>query len=275
MTAIGSTLYFSAYDDVNGTELWKSNGTDIGTEMVKDINTSGNSVPRFLTTAGSTLYFAATEDGNDSNVKLWKSDGTETNTVVVKDINPNESFLTGSTALYSVSIGSTLYFGANNGQDGNELWKTDGTEIGTVLVRDIRLGSIGSYINKLTVMGSSLYFFAENGLYGHEFWKSDGTLEGTVLVKDINPGFGDCAAQNMFTIGSMLYFDADNGTNGRELWSSDGSAENTTMIADINPGSNESRDGSTNNNIVSNGSMIFFAADNNTNGMELWGLSLP
>ena len=40
LTAVGNTLYFLADDGVNGEELWKSDGTPAGTEMVEDINPS-------------------------------------------------------------------------------------------------------------------------------------------------------------------------------------------------------------------------------------------
>ena len=46
MTAVGDTLFFTADDGVNGNELWKSDGTEAGTVLVKDINPgSGSSSP--------------------------------------------------------------------------------------------------------------------------------------------------------------------------------------------------------------------------------------
>ena len=73
-TAIGSTLYFSAYDTTFGRELWKSDGTASGTMMVKDINSVGSSSPGPFTAVGNTLYFQATDGTNGT--ELWKSDGT-------------------------------------------------------------------------------------------------------------------------------------------------------------------------------------------------------
>jgi ELWxxDGT repeat protein len=71
---------------VNGRELWKTDGTEAGTVLVKDINPTGDSVPRDFTVFNGALYFRA-DDGVD-NFELWKTDGTEVGTVQVKDICP-------------------------------------------------------------------------------------------------------------------------------------------------------------------------------------------
>jgi ELWxxDGT repeat protein len=105
---------------------------------------------------------------------------------LVKDIRPGafNSYPGSLTAL-----GNTLFFSANEGVNGRELWKSDGTAAGTVLVKDINLTNpFGSSPSNLTAVGSTLYFTADEGVNGRELWKSDGTAAGTVLVRDIFPG---------------------------------------------------------------------------------------
>ena len=65
---------------------------------------------------------------------------------------------------------------------------SNGTEIGTVLVKDIYSGPDGSSPRSLHALGDTLYFRAAEPLTGHEPWRSDGTEGGTILLKDINPG---------------------------------------------------------------------------------------
>jgi ELWxxDGT repeat protein len=88
-----------------------------------------------------------------------------------------------------------LYFGADDGVHGNELWKTDGTAPGTVMVKDINTAVAGASAspNAFTAFNGALYFSANDGVHGVELWKTDGTAAGTVMVKDINPT-GDSGA---------------------------------------------------------------------------------
>ena len=73
------------------------------------------------------------------------------------------------------AAGATVYFRANDGVTGIELWKSDGTEAGTNLVKDIRPGSAGADAANMTNVGGTLYFGAFDSATGYELWKSDGT----------------------------------------------------------------------------------------------------
>ena len=72
---------------------------------------------------------------------------------------------------------------------GNELWKTDGTEEGTTMVKDIRDGSDSSNPYGFTEFNGELYFVADDGVHGFELWKTDGTGIGTILVADIDEDY--------------------------------------------------------------------------------------
>src|SRR6266567_3839963 len=97
--------------------------------------------------------------------------GTADGTVLVKDIDPGTG---GSYVDHLTNVNGTLYFTANDGTNGNELWKSDGTAGGTVLVKDVNLGPSGSYAGNLTNVNGTLYFSANDGVNGVELWKSDG-----------------------------------------------------------------------------------------------------
>jgi ELWxxDGT repeat protein len=87
-------------------------------------------------------------------------------------------------------LGTTFFFTATDPVHGSELWRSDGTETGTVLVKDIRPGSGSSSVNYLTNVNGTLFFRANDGTSGNELWRSDGTDSGTLRVKDIRPGIG-------------------------------------------------------------------------------------
>ncbi|WP_375327632.1 ELWxxDGT repeat protein [Microcystis sp. BLCC-F210] len=298
LTARGNTLFFTAYDSVNGEELWRSDGTAAGTVAVADINPGDyGSYPGNLTVVGSTLFFQAYDSVNGT--ELWKSDGTEAGTVLVKDINPGDSssyfdnltalgntlFFTnaglwksdgtaaGTVLVKNISldnltaVGNTLFFSAR-GVSGNELWKSDGTAAGTVLVKNIRPGSSSSDPRYLTAVGNTLFFTADNGANGRELWKSDGTAAGTVLVKDIGLGSSYFPPSYLTAVGNTLFFRAFDGVNGQELWKSDGTAAGTVLVKDIRPGPGGSLDFFTQMTAV--GNTLFFTAFDSVNGTELW-----
>jgi trimeric autotransporter adhesin len=268
MISFNNTLYFQVGDAAAGAELWKSDGTDAGTFMVKDIEPgSGSSSPRYFVAGNTSLFFTATTAAQ--GLELWKTDGTGAGTILVKDINPGPN---GSNTGYygrPVNINGTIYFSANDGVLGNELWKSDGVASGTVLVKDIQSGVSGSNPGSLRNVNGTLFFQADDGVAGKELWKTDGTLSGTVLVKDINPGPNASNPEYLVTFDGQCYFQADNGSSGTELWKSDGNASGTIMVKDINAGSS----GGFNPNspwFTEINGVLYFAANDGVNGRELW-----
>ena len=274
LTAVGNTLFFKATNGQNGFELWKSNGTSSGTVMVKDINSGSlgqaTSNPNHLTEMGGTLYFSAMDTSNNGH-QLWKSDGTASGTVMVTAINSGGTANPGIHTDGFVVMNNNLYFSADDGPNGVELWKSDGTASGTVMVKDITSGSAGSFSYtpavKPVVMNNELYFNANDGNNGYELWKSDGTASGTVMVKDINIGGSDSFPQHLTVVGNTLYFDANDGTNGNELWKSDGTASGTVMVKDIAPIGTSA---SSPQYLTGIGNTLYFQATDGTNGIELW-----
>ncbi|MES2566085.1 MAG: ELWxxDGT repeat protein [Bacteroidota bacterium] len=179
---------------------------------------------------------------------------------ILKDINPG---INSSSPYYLTDVNGTLFYTANNGTNGIELWKSDGTAAGTVMVKDINSGSGNSttasdYIN----VNGTLYFTANDGTSGMELWKSDGTAAGTVMVKDINPGSNGSSPIRLTNVNGTLFFMAGDGTNWDKLWKSDGTAAGTVMVSNININIMVSFEALNN--------IILFCANDGTNGQELW-----
>ncbi len=276
LTNVGGTLFFTANDGINGRELWKSDGTQEGTVLFKDIRTDvspyglpNGSYPGNLRDVNGTLFFVA-DDGIHGR-ELWKSDGTGAGTVLVKDLNLNTSedgsVAFGSDPANLINVNGTLFFTANDGVGGTELWKSDGSADGTVVAKEIGPDAIGSDPAWLTNIGGNLFFTANDTIHGTELWRTDGTDVGTVMVYDISPNEVSSSPANLFNVNGTLVFAADDGTNGAELWQSDGTADGTTLIRDINPGAA----GSTPNSFLNaNGTLYFRADDGPAHGIELW-----
>jgi len=374
LTLYNSEIYFSANDGINGLELWHSDGTSDGTEMLANINPSGSFNPKYLTRMNSyddLLYFAA-EDGSNGKA-LWQSDGTSGGTTMVENMensDPTELFaydqelyfgaeFSGSgnevlqlvqndstpptvslfTEIASGSADSTphnfnvvngdLFFSADDGTNGRELWWSDNCDFDAVeLIAN--MNSSGSFLpsnpakcpNYWTIpFASRLYFMADDGS-GNTLWRTDGTVanteeidtdygdpcnfiemggylyfyateiggiagmelyrldpadDGITLVKDINSGTVNSVPYNISTpslnfitfpclFNGKLYFAATDGANGVELWESDGTEDGTVMVRDLVSGSGN---GWPTWMIVYN-SRLYFAANDGTNGNELY-----
>jgi ELWxxDGT repeat protein len=151
---------------------------------------------------------------------------------LVGDIRPG---LEGSSPEALVVVNSRVFFSADDGVNGRELWVMDG-DVKARLVKDVRPGPYGSTPRFLTRMGGRLFFVADDGMQGPELWVSDGTAKGTMLVADIRPGTQGSAPDMLTVVGSRLYFTADDGARGRELWSSDGTAKGTQLAQEFVPG---------------------------------------
>jgi ELWxxDGT repeat protein len=271
-----SQLFFSATDGAHNIQLWQSDGTTAGTAMVKQINPIGNSNPQQLqigVVGGvSQLLFAATDDG--SNFEPWKSDGTTAGTVKVATVNPFGN--SGCTNFKIGTVGgvSQLFFSANDGLHYQQLWKSDGTAAGTVMVKQINPnGDSTPQELQVGIVGgvSQLLFAAADQGTNFQPWKSDGTAAGTSKIAIVNPsGSSRCAN---FTIGivggtSQLFFTATDGVHGIQLWKSDGTAAGTVMVKAIN-----GVGGAGPNNLVigvaGGVSKLLFGADDGV-GDELW-----
>ena len=180
LTNVNGTLFFTTFDSVNGDELWKSDGTGAGTVMLKGFDPgSPYSYITDMTSVNGTLFLTA-NDGTHGT-ELWKSDGTAAGTVMVKDIFPGGATVTGhyggsyyapnsSNPNWLTNVNGTLYFQANDGVHGTELWKSDGTAAGTTMVADINPGSATSYPANLTNANGTLLFSANDGVHGDELW---------------------------------------------------------------------------------------------------------
>lgn len=265
LTPFGGSLFFSAFDQKRGGELWRYNGTD--TVRVTDINpdandsiktTPKNSWPKELTEFNNALYFSADSGPTKFNFELWKYDGTSA--TQVRDIN----LATSGSDLSSYPNGLTvfnggLYFMADDGSNGYELWKA--TSAGATLFASLNSGSADSFPKSFTPFNGELYFQALNSANGYELWKTNGSSPPVRI--DLVAGSGSSFPEFFAVFNGALYFRANIGSTGSELWKYDGTT--ATLASNIHPTGD-----SFPKNLTVFKDHLYFAANDGVNGWELW-----
>lgn len=260
-------LYFVATQDgqgigntvIWGTELWVTEGTDATTHLCADVDSGGyDGVFSKLCTINNKLIFAGRKNSayrfwplnivdSMSGIEIFASDGTQAGTVLLKDIYPGYNSwseqgmssypdIDGS---YTDSINGKLYFTATSPDEGKELWVTDGTPVGTFLLKDIEPGAGTSDPFVLGAVNGKVLFVATAPDYGRELWITDGTSAGTTLFIDFAPGTasgGNISStqsnnvqERCFVHNNKLFF--NQGYNGeRAVWVTDGTINGTNKI---------------------------------------------
>lgn len=229
--ACGPNVYFIADDGVHGSELWMTGGTAGSTLLAADIHpgASGSGILE-MTCVGSRLFLWASNTPSDGD-ELWLYDPAAIPTSrLLKgswscDLNP---YGCGPQTNTFRAVGDLLMFAAGDNA-GVELWKSDGTPAGTVMVKDIWPGldySTGSPFPfssepyRMAVKDGRLYFRAEHPDFGGEVWVSDGTAANTWPVTDVLPGPGNTYPDSLTAAGRFVFFRV-NGDYSFNVWGFD------------------------------------------------------
>jgi ELWxxDGT repeat protein len=185
----------------------------------------------------------------------------------VKDINTTAPRPVGlDNSLYSITLGSAVFFPFDDGSTGKELWKVEGATGTPSLVKDICPGPCPSEPILFTSGNGLVYFAASDGVHGWEVWRSDGTADGTVMVRDFTPGPRGSVNFLLAATDGTVFFDCIDSSHGRELCATDGTAAGTRLVADINPGPN----GSLPTLLATAGGRLLLVADDGVHGREPW-----
>lgn len=252
-------------------QLWKSDGTNAGTVKIKDVGPEDAYFEVAEVIAGADkMYFATFSDLYGS--EIFVSDGTPDGTHLVKDINPAEMSVGYVTSLGAVA-NDIAYLRASESDplsDGftMQLWRSDGTEEGTYLLKDVAVDDIYFNSTQFNTMNGLVYFAANDGDHGNELWRTDGTTEGTVIVKDIYPGKYSSDPGMSIVIDGELFFNARDAEHGKELWKTDGTTANTVLVGEVTPGSSSSL--FIQPKFTRVGNRLFFVPATSPKGEEVW-----
>ncbi|HYN22358.1 MAG TPA: hypothetical protein VE078_15460, partial [Thermoanaerobaculia bacterium] len=295
----------------SGSRIWKTDGTASGTHPLL----SDNFVAESLKVAGDRIFFSGYSmfaPDAFTGYELWSSDGTRDGTRLMKDIAPgtfpsNHGVQPNSSRPRQLTpVGSTLFFVPHSPDFGEEIWSSDGTPDGTILLADRCLGSCSSDVHLLSGFAGRLLFTSGFSLWGTNvdglgasrirqigysspdpavfqgrlflfgelaggreyLWSTDGTISGTVRVQEVSGLDQPRTAHEPTVLGNRLYFSSWTEAAGQELWVSDGTAAGTHLLADVRPGP----ESSVPRHLTAVGNRLFFTADDGTTGQELWML---
>ena len=248
-------------------DSWNSNGSLYHFNTKTGINTTIHSASEQLgPTINDRVFYLADENGA-SQLMMYNLSSRES--VSIDGINSGGDAFDGSTAF--AIIGTKLFFSANDGNYGEELWMYNLQMNLTARVMDINPGTYSSNPSEFGVVNQTLFFSAETVNHGTELWSHNPVNASTWRVTDLNPLSGSSSPEFLEVLDGDVFFLADNGVNGKEFWIHTPANGLTSMIADINPGAghafNESNEDFYEYHKI--GSHILFAADNGTDGVEL------
>ena len=268
-------VFYAADDGLNGPELWTTDGTFAGTQMLKNIanpRTLGSD-PRHLAEIDGLVYAIArgsTRNDHGAGSEVWVSDGTAPGTRLLRDIFPGPNGQDTTIDPQFTKLGDDVIFLAKSAAQNYELWKTDGTEAGTALVREIRAGNESSFPDprirapRFTVLHGEAYFVADDGR-GENLWKTDGTHDGTQMVYRLRRDGQRINLTDIVVYRDAVYFSAHDGINGQELWRTEGTAESTEMLTRV-----IGVRGAGAQYLTVLGDRLFFAGSEPATGTELW-----
>ncbi len=263
ITVFNASALVTTAGTLRPTELWISDGTDIGTTLLATYPAGDRLTAPFAFSPLALTFHQVPLTGTQTLLVTNGSTTTELST-----------FLTGQYEPYCAALDGRTYFNGNTLTEGEEMWRTDGTLPGTVRVTDLAPGADFSRINAVKTAGPWVYFTASTlSADSLQRVNSAGTVDTVVLppgqlprllgavgtrmilarntgqIFSVGAGAGDVvelnvgnplvvpAFGNAAVRAGRLYFPAnDFGALGQELWSTDGTVAGTSVVKDIIPG---------------------------------------
>jgi ELWxxDGT repeat protein len=222
LAVVGDAAYFFANDGLHGLELWRTDGTVAGTQMVVDlapgeasshafhVNSDTGVIPR----ANDFVFYA--NDGSNGS-RLWQSDGTAAGTRMLD--------ATGEAENGEVAVWNDLLFYFQSGS----LWRSDGTSAGTVRLADLSPGGPRTGGASFVVADDWVYVLGASPSGKNDLWRTDGTIAGTQLVNPTWSAAGSEAYQ-LLALADVLFLSVRNEEGGISLWRTSGAAEGTAPV---------------------------------------------
>jgi|GEM_PF-665977 len=244
-----------------------------------DTEPAETSVPMPQTRRWNGKYFYTSKGAATGSINLSVTDGTAAGTQKIFTFTKAVGSSIVSVGVYApaqnfmyLGVVSTFPFAGGSTPQQYDLWKSDGTTAGTVLIKSFSTTTAGQvlfhssgYANgytNLSVMGDMMIFRGYEAATGTEIWKTDGTTAGTTVLKDINAGTNGTAPWHFGKAGGKMVFSSNTG-----LWATDGTEAGTQLIKAFDGFSVGSYIAEGGNNFRNK---YFFYAGTPADGIEPW-----
>lgn len=280
MVAMDGMLYFDANNPVSQLQQYDpSTGSLNQLTSIAQSTSQGGQIGKFggIAPLNHVLYFDATDQS--SGAEVWAYDPSNNSHWMVVDIRQGISGSNPGSTTGLVPLAGKIWFNADDGVNGNELWSHDPATGISQMVADLNPGQQGSdpgtFSGLHAINDRWLLFDAQDGTSGYEPWVVDATTGSFSSLGDLNggnspslPGFQLGFQQ----VGSIVIFDANDGNSGTELWGIDiDSLESgATLLCDIWPGSSSGQPSVSSGEIAIFGTKAYFSARDQGHGAELW-----
>jgi len=158
------------------------------------------------------------EDGRYALIVYSSADGIDE--LLMTDLSTSATHVVEVTRVehFFMELDRRALFLRRTPEHGEEIWTTDGTEAGTMLLADMNPGPSDGFYSPLTTEDGLAYFLASTHEFGEEIWVTDGTPQGTRMVADIFPGVAGSSATLIGQGMGRIYVQAEDPTHGREYW---------------------------------------------------------
>ncbi|MBC3847023.1 T9SS type A sorting domain-containing protein [Winogradskyella echinorum] len=218
-------IFFSANTDNYGRELWSSDGTSNNTNLIIDIapGESNGLVTFFSAILNNELYFNANDNYDYSGGEIWKTDGSGTNSSLVTSYTGRLFGLT--------TVGNLIYFTIKTSNNNLQIWKSDGTQSGTTLVKDnIAIWNVPTFQGSIN--NTFIFTIQVPSTNNSKVWRSDGTSSGTFALTGEIDGNGSTGStsdlSHYIVYNNNLYF-----ITRYYLYKTDGTIANTSQVASV------------------------------------------
>lgn len=286
LTAVGSKVYFTAspVNEADGTELWVTDGTAVGTQMVADIVAGSSGLSNVQTAAVGDVLYLATHSGDADSDGIWRSQGTEATTYRVSTLQVNFPWQVFNGGLYfyasshlTVLANDRVTVPTGRGLPGGITGATQIDNVGNrLLVTDSShlYETAGAFSTTDQLPDASSIdpgmLFLQSLQIGNDVMENTGS--GWVRLfagggyQVLVSGLAD--VQNPKQLGSKIYFSTDGGVGGPQLWVTDGTVSGTKLLANLNPGGSGGVWP-----LFTLKHRLFFQGADATHGQELWSVS--